>query len=151
MYESGAAKVQAGENRHTRQVYARCGAEIATSIRWVRKRNEGVVETPWWPTNLNGVENNFQRGICGKETGRSSQGRREKTLRWFHSKQRTQAAMLKRAFSFCCAIPTAKSDARLTRGLYRQNCRIRKKTVTKGVPLAELSASLAISINTVAK
>ena len=110
-----------------------------------------MVETPWQSTNLDGVEDNLQGGMCGKLTGRSSQRRRGKTLRWFRSKQHTRSTKSTRAYNACWDIPTAESDARLAWGLPQQHCRGRKNTFAKGGPLAELAASLAISINTVAR
>ena len=59
----------------TRQVHAHCGPQVSPQTRRVWNRNEGVVKTPWKPTNTGGVKNEVQGGVCGKATCRIRQKR----------------------------------------------------------------------------
>ena len=83
---------------------------------------------------MDGVENNVQGGVCGEDTGRSSQGRRVQTLWWFCSKRTKLLAALKREHSFCCTSPTDKSDSGFNQGISRQNCHSRNTSSRQGRP-----------------
>ena len=85
-----------------------------------------------------------------RRDGPKQSGKARTNLWWFCSKRRTRVASSKRAYSFWCASPTDKSDARLTWGISQQHCRGCNIAVAKLGPLTELSASLAISIDTLA-
>ena len=141
---SGAAKIQVGKTCHTGQVYARCGAKIATTAKWAQNRNAVVVENTWRPTNLDGVEGNLQGGICSEKTRRIRPRRRGKTLwwfrgnKWFSGKGDKWATKEARAYSVCGDRPADKSDAGLAWGLpgkYRcnSNTNCRKRSSTRGV------------------
>ena len=98
---------------------------------------------------MNGIENNVHGGVCGKDTARSSQGRRVNPLWWFRNEQHTRSAASNRDYSFWCTRPTDKSDARFAREIPRKISAAETQAVAKGGSLAELSRSLAISIDTV--
>ena len=73
---SSAEKIQACKTCHPWRVYARCGARIAASIRWVQSGDTGVVETTVRQANLDRMENNFPGGVRCEATRRSCPGRR---------------------------------------------------------------------------
>ena len=145
---SSAAKIQAGKTRHTGRVYARCGAEISTTFRWVRNRNVGMVETPWQTANLDGVEGNLQGGICRKETLWISPKRRGKTFGGPAEKKTN--GQVKRQGHTAPAGPAPLTNQMLDsqEGYLENIATSATQTVAKGGPLAELAASLAISVDT---
>ena len=99
---------------------------------------------------MNEMENNVQGGVCGEKTVQSRQGRRGQTLWWFRSKQRTQAAASKRHTYSAVLDPLTHQMLDSIESYLNNISFAATQAVAKGGILVELSASLAISIDTVA-
>ena len=117
----------------------------------------GVVKTPGRPANLDGVEDKLPGGIRYKETRRSRLGGGEKPFGgsavFGTSSEKTTNEQLRRQGN-----PTTAGPAPLTNQMmesldgYLDNiAAVATKTAAKGGPLTELEASLAISVDTIAR
>ena len=153
---SSAAKIQAYKTRHPWQVYARCGAKITASIRWVRNGDTGVVETPGRRANLVGIKNNFPGGVLCKSTPIICPGRTTKNFWRFCTiwsgtwKPNEQIGIQEHEKTAGTPQLTNKILDSLE-GYLDNIAAAAIKTAANGGLLVELAASMVISVDTVAR
>ena len=99
---------------------------------------------------MDGVENDVQRGVCGKETVRNSQGSRRNPF--VGSAENKAHDYLRQRKNIYYDIPAPSPNQMLDslKGYLDNISAAATQAVAKGGPLAELSASLVISVDTVA-
>ena len=125
-----------------------CGPQVSSKIRRVQNRDEGFFKTPQKPTNMDGVKMMLREAYVSKRCTKAIKEGKYKPLGGATADTSHDHLCLQATVSYVQP-PMSNQMLDLIEGYLDNISAAKTQAVSNGVPLYELSASLAVLVDTV--